>query len=394
MRILYLSHILPVSEMTGDLRHYRFLKGLARKNLVRLLVCTSQVTWTSEDIRRLEDFVDSIEVIQLKPPCASKVTRFANRMLWSLSFNVEPWWLDYDFEKALIRSIENFQPDIIHANMPTARHCFRIKGIPVVVDICDAVSLQSPLHGGWLRSWWWLKGYREMEAFIGSFADRVLVISERDAAAINCPREKIAVVPNGVDLEYYQQCEKMYDRHMVCFVGAMDYIPNVDAAVYFANKVWPLVREVSPAAKAYIVGKNPLPEVQKLNNQDGVVVTGTVDDVRPYIWRCATTVAPLRFASGMQNKVLQSLAMGVPVVMTPAANGGIGACEENGVIVASDPSGMAEAIVCLMRDSDRRKTLGMLGRHYVEKNFTWERSIDSLEEVYHEVLGNRAAMVA
>ncbi|MDI6828833.1 MAG: glycosyltransferase, partial [Armatimonadota bacterium] len=363
------------------------------RNLVRLLVCSPDISWQKEDMSQLEDSLDGIEIFQLKPVGISRVAKLINRILRFASPNVEPWWLDRGFESTLVRSIEKFKPDVIHANVPTARHCFRIKGVPIVVDICDAVSLQSRLHG-WLKSWWWLRGYREMEAFIGSFANKVLVISERDAKAVNCPAEKVAIVPNGVDLEYYKPYGKAYDESMVCFVGAMDYLPNADAAIFFANKVWPLVRKSFPVAKAYIVGRNPLPDVQKLHCRNGIFVTGTVGDVRPYVWRSAVAVAPLRFASGMQNKVLQSLAMGVPVVMTPVANGGIGASEDNGVVIASKPKEMAEAILCLMRDGNRRNMLGMIGRRYVEENFTWGRAIGALEEVYQQVLGSRASMVA
>jgi glycosyltransferase involved in cell wall biosynthesis len=126
--------------------------------------------------------------------------------------------------------------------------------------------------------------------------------------------------------------------------------------------------------------------VTAFDGHDGITVTGTVDDVRPFVWRSAASVAPLRYASGLQNKVLQSLAMAVPVVAAPAANAGLGAGEAEGVLVAETPAALAKAALELMRDPARRAVLGARGRQFVMEHFRWERAIEVLEGVLQSAI--------
>jgi sugar transferase (PEP-CTERM/EpsH1 system associated) len=123
--------------------------------------------------------------------------------------------------------------------------------------------------------------------------------------------------PNGVDTEYFYPVEKRYDRNTICFIGRMDYYPNQQGMYFFCNRVMPLIRAEQPEAKLLIVGANPSRAVRRLGNLPGVTVLGSVPDVRPHLVKSALTVVPLKIARGTQNKILESMAMGVPVVASP-----------------------------------------------------------------------------
>jgi hypothetical protein len=391
VRILLVVPYVPRPEMSGTLRSFFFLAGLARRHAVRLVVGTlDESFWTAEDVERVRPLVQGLTVHRLALPRAGLVRRAASWIATGLSPATPPWWLDRDFVQVLRGEVSAFSPDAILAEGPAALHCHDLGKAPVVVDFCDAHALRvDPARHGVLGAWWRRATIAREEAFVGSFARWTLAITERDAAAVAVPRDRVAVVPNGVDLDHYVPRPGAWEPRTLAFVGAMDYRPNADAALHMARSVWPLVRGAEPEARLLVVGRQPGPEVAALDGRDGITVTGTVEDVRPFVWRSAASVAPLRYASGLQNKILQSLAMAVPVVATPAANAGLGAGEEQGVLVAETPEALAAASVSLMRNPARRAALGERGRRFVTERFRWERAIELLEAVLERAIAGR-----
>ena len=187
------------------------------------------------------------------------------------------------------------------------------------------------------------------------------------------------VVPNGVDLSYFQPTQDAYDPKSVCFVGRMDYFPNVHAMCRFCAKAWPQVRRAVPSARLRIVGANPTARVRELARIAGVEVTGTVEDVRPYVHAAACTVAPLEIARGTQNKLLESMALGVPVVASPLAARGVDARAPDHLLQAADPTETAQRVVELMTDPQERARLASAGRAQVESRHDWARALDRFE---------------
>ena len=382
MRILYLSEFVPRAQVWGDLRYYYLTKGLSRQHTLRLIVGATFVNWTQDDIDHAGQVFENVTILQVTRPKRSILTKLADCLASGISPRHANGLLDPNYLDAIAREIEVFKPDVVLAAYPSAvQHGYAIRDIPVVADLCDAWALNTGSDESRLRAWLRKRATHQHEAFVASYAQAVTVISERDASALNCHRETVTVVRNGVDLDYYHPVSEPYDPRTISFVGGMAYPPNVDGAVYFANEIWPLIRRAEPDARIYLVGRDPLPPVRELDGRDGIHVTGTVDDVRPYVWKSAVNIAPLRHASGLQNKVLQSLAMSVPVVLTPPANGGIQATEADGVIMASEPEAFANAVIELMRNPERRNSLGVLGRRHMEESYTWEGAIGDLEAV-------------
>ena len=160
----------------------------------------------------------------------------------------------------------------------------------------------------------------------------------------------------------------------------MDYLPNVDAAVWFSTEVWPAVRARFPAAEFRVVGRNPAAAVRRLAALPGVVVTGTVPDVRPLVSSAAVVVAPLRLARGVQNKVLEALAMGRAVVASPQALAALGAIPGEHLLAAATAAEWAAAVGGLLADPARCRELGASGRAYVERHHHWDRCLAPLVE--------------
>jgi len=392
MRILFVVPYVPRPEMSGTLRTYFFLSGLARRHQVRVLVGTEDESfWSPSDANHVRSIAEGLEIHRLTAPRVGRLRRLALQLATGISAATPPWWLDPTFVKKVRDEVAAFRPDVVFGEGAAVLHCHALREVPVVVDFYDAHALRvDPSRDGVLGAWRRRTAIGRREAFAGSFAQSTIAITERDASAVKVPRDRVAVVPNGVDLEHYVPGTTAWEPNSLAFVGAMDYAPNADAALYLAREVWPLVRRAEPAARLFIVGRRPGPEVSALDGRDGITVTGTVDDVRPYAWRSAATIAPLRFASGLQNKVLQSLAMEVPVIATPAATAGLPA-EREGIVVADTAAGLAEAFLGLARDRERRATLGARGRRFVVEGFRWDRAIDQLEDVLKRAIESHRA---
>lgn len=190
------------------------------------------------------------------------------------------------------------------------------------------------------------------------------------------------VIPNGVDGGYFRLSEdRPQPSQTVVFLGRMDYYPNVAGTLDFVEKVWPLVRRRVPNAQFRIVGSNPLPKIRALEKVDGVSVTGFVPDVRPHVEDAAVAIAPLSIARGTQNKVLECMAMGVPVVASPQVAKGVQAQSGRHLLVGATPEEFAKHIITLLEDAQRRASLAEAGRRQVLAAHSWPESMKLLDEV-------------
>ena len=189
------------------------------------------------------------------------------------------------------------------------------------------------------------------------------------------------VMRNGVDLTHHAPAPDRAEPGHLVFVGVMDYYPNVDGCRWFADEILTAVRRAVPEARFTIVGSKPTPEVLALGERDGIEVTGFVDDPREYLARAAVSVAPLRVARGIQNKVLEALAMGLPTVGTTSATQGVEGAPGHDFLVADEAADFADHVIELLQDPERARGLGCAGRDFVERTYDWEACLAPLDEI-------------
>ncbi len=298
-----------------------------------------------------------------------------------------------DFAAALERLLRRKRFDVIvggHINM--AQYTVEVKHTPKVIAPLDAISLYYKRQLGLalnpaafaycLLQYWKVRRY---ERRTYSRYDACVMVARRDAEVIRelCPGLPIYFAPSGTDIPPDRYVEK--EGASVAFSGVMDYPPNVDAALYFATEIFPLVKAKVPGATFHVVGKDPNAEVRALARRDGVVVTGTVPDVKDYLRRVDVYVCPMRLGAGMKMKVLEAMAVALPVVSTTRGAEGMDFVAGREFIAADEPGEFAAAVARLLTDAGLRQEYGRWGRQAVERSYTWDAHARAWEEVVNSV---------
>jgi sugar transferase (PEP-CTERM/EpsH1 system associated) len=205
-------------------------------------------------------------------------------------------------------------------------------------------------------------------------ADHVLTVSpvDRDVFTQFIDPQKITVIPTGVDTDYFMPARGEEQSNQLVFTGSMDWMPNEDAMLYFVKEILPLIRLQIPDVSLLIVGRRPTRQIQNLASRDqGVQVTGTVEDIRPYVKQGIVYVVPLRVGSGTRLKIFEAMAMGKAIVSTSIGAEGLPVTHGENILLAEKPEEFASAVVALLRDAEIRQRVGMAARELVEKKYSW-----------------------
>lgn len=380
MRILYLCHRVPYPPNKGEkIRAYHHLAHLARGHRVHL-ACLADTREDLDHARSLEKICASVNVVYRSPTVARLVALAALPTGRSLSVAA------FDSPELRIRverRLREEPPDLILAySCAMAQYVEHVQGLPRALDFVDADSEKWRAYGRVrpfpLSTLYALEAERlaRYEARMASEFDASIFVSEAEAEIVRrrSARRELSVIPMGVDLEAFRPAPEDARPHepVAVFTGVMGYFPNADAVTYFARDIFPRVRSQVPKARFEIVGRNPAAEVRRLARLPGVTVTGTVADVRPYLANAALAVAPFRISRGVQSKVLEAMASGLPIVGTRLAFQGLTATDEDGIRVADSPESFAEEVVGLLRDPAHRAEQGRRARRHVERHHRWE----------------------
>lgn len=390
MRILFLTPRFPYPPFRGDkLRAFNFIKRVNENHEVALASFIEPEE--TEAAGEMAAYCHSITTVPL-----NKSRSYANCMVDV--FKKTPFQVAYfrspEMEKALDRLVEEFKPDVIHTHLfRMAPYALRYKDIPKVIDLCDSIALNYErflkYRQGALRPLYMIEKKRveEYEAHVSKEFDAALVISPLDKEYIkqNPKAGRIKIVPNGVDIDYFTPDDEEKQGSQLVFMGTIGYFPNYDAVLFFLRKIFPSILKQQPDARFYIVGNKPPKDIQKMNDGKKVFVTGYVDDVRPFVRSSEVFVCPIRAATGLNNKILEAMAMGVPVVATPQACEGIELDKDSDIAIAEGPDEFAEQVVTLLNDGKLRSKLSKGGRKLVEEKYTWDRNVDLLEKIYEKV---------
>jgi sugar transferase (PEP-CTERM/EpsH1 system associated) len=288
---------------------------------------------------------------------------------------------------------ERFDLIFVHCSS-VAQYVSDVHDVPKILDFGDMDSQKWLEYSRYkpfpLSLGYWLEGkklVREEKRLAGQF-DLCTATTRAEWETLESYGTGSATdwFPNGVDGTYFSPSAEAYDPDTICFVGRMDYFPNQECMFDFCFRVLPSVRARRPDAKLLIVGADPSPAVNKLGELPGVTVTGSVPDVRPFLHRSALMVAPLNIARGTQNKILEAMAAGVPVVTSRAAAGGVDAVSDEHFLVASDPEGYARAVLQILDHPEQRRRLSAAGRERMLSHHAWPRSMQRLDRIIDRCL--------
>jgi len=223
--------------------------------------------------------------------------------------------------------------------------------------------------------------------------DEVAVTSPEDAAVLQgmAPTAPIAVIPNGVDLDYFRPINGPREEKTLVFSGKMSYHANVTGILHFVEQVFPLVRAAVPEVRLRIAGSQPPPVVQALANDPAIEVTGQLPDLRPAIGSATAAICPVIVKVGVQNKILEAMAMGVPVIASRQGAVGLEARPGEELLVGADPAEFARHTIAVLTDASLRTRLTAAGRRYVERTHRWDVMADNFEVLYRRAEARHAS---
>jgi polysaccharide biosynthesis protein PslH len=393
VKILYLTHRLPCPPNRGGrIRPFNVLKHLSRHHPV-----------TVATLLRPDDA--SSAVAQLREMSARQIlVPISNAASWLRTIagaaRATPSSFAHFYSPQLARAVNRALEDVydlilVHSACMAP---YVVRAAPSkILDFVDMDSQKwlayaerkpGPVAGAYRREG---EKVRREEMRLAAAFDLCTCATQFEQATLDSyhAARRSGWFVNGVDADYFHPREEAYDADAICFLGRMDYFPNQDAMQWFCDEVFPALRAQRPSASLTIVGAQPSRAMRRLGARPGVRVTGSVADVRPYVHRAAVSVAPLQIARGTQNKILESLAMGVPVVASELAARGTQTISGEHLLTASKPRDFVAALVRVLSDPHERTRLARSGRARMLSHHDWDTSLRRLDALIDSCLAQR-----
>ncbi len=390
--LLFLVHRIPYPPNKGDkIRSFNFLKGLANHYNIHLAAFIDDPDdW--QYVAKVESLTMTSVFVKLNSSVA-KIKSFSG-LLTNKALSL-PYYRSNQVQNWVDKTIaeNNIKKVFIYSSV-MAQYVEKYSHLNVIVDFVDVDSdkwLQYSKKSSWPMSWVYQREARlllKYDALVTKWAQKSIFVSAQESLLFKQlvihSQNKITYVNNGVDIEFFdpeRQFETPYanEKNIIVFTGAMDYWANIDAVTWFVEKIFPQIRQYNSVAKFYIVGSNPAKEVIQLAMVAGVKVTGRVEDIRPYLLFANVVVTPLLIARGIQNKILEAMAMGKKVVTTPQAIEGI-TIDNQEVFVTENIVDFAQQVVTNL-DAYDVTSYSAVNRDFVAKNYSWNASLKKLTQI-------------
>lgn len=397
MKLLVLLSRVPYPLEKGDkLRAYHLMARLARKHEI-ILCCLSDGPTPADDIAHLGQFCSHIEVVQV--PRWRILLKLGTAIFSRLPFQVA-YFHHRSAQRAVDRLILEHKPDHVLCQLVrTTEYVRSHPTLPKTLDYMDTLSKgmerrtrNAPYH---LRPLFQAETRRliRYENLMFDLFDGAVIISAQDREYLYHPlRDQVKVIPNGVDTDHFSPREQEI-RHDLVFTGNMNYPPNIDSVLFLANKVLPIVHKKRPGTTLLISGVDPSPEVKELGRRDPrIVVSGWVKDIRSSYASARIFVAPMQIGTGLQNKLLEAMAMRMPCVTSALANNAVQAIPDRSILIGQTPEDYAVHILRLLDDAAERDRLAEEGYRFVRERFNWDHNADALEELLFKAGQARSAM--
>jgi sugar transferase (PEP-CTERM/EpsH1 system associated) len=375
----------------GKIRSYSLLRELARRHHVS--VFTFYPEQEEDRHGQLRDFCKEVFLQPLSlPPRASfsDLLAYARNIPRPLPYPMVKYCRP-EVKAHLARTLAAQNYDIIVCD-----YLLTAAVIPWEVDCPKVIFTHNIEAVIWERHWrvsrnplWKLMSWREyrtmarVERLYLSKADHVLTVSDSDREFFSktVAPEKITTIPTGVDVGYFQESStNSGEPDTLVFSGSMDWLPNEDAMLHFADKILPLIRERAAGVKLIVVGRQPTSQVRALEaRHPNIVVTGTVADIRPYLRKACVYVVPLRIGGGTRIKIFEAMAMGKAVVSTSIGAEGLPVTSGKNIVIADAPETFAAAVLRLLGNPGERQDVGRAARELVERQYGWPAVTDIFE---------------
>lgn len=392
MKIVVILSRVPFPLDKGDkLRAYHQLKALNKDNEL-IVCCLTDEKVDDSSANALRSISSRFHIFPLKK------WRIALNLISSI-FTRKPFQVMYFYQSPIHRKIREIiaqeEPDHIYCQLTrTAEYAKEEYNYPKTIDYQDAFSKgieRRERKAKWpLREIFASERRRliSYENIIFEYFEHKTIISDEDRRFIYHPERKdISVIPNGIDTDYFYpnvDVKKVYD---LVFIGNMSYPPNIETAEFIANEVLPILKKENQDLKILIAGSSPHKRVKDLSNINEIEVSGWVDDIRDAYAKAKVFFAPMQIGTGLQNKLLEAMAMEIPCVTSGLANRSLQASDGLNILVGSNPEEYAFQIISLLKSASERKRLGEAGRVYVKSKFSWEESARRLMDVMNEQNG-------
>lgn len=403
-RILYVTHRVPWPPDRGDrIRTWNILKFLSRHSVVDL-ACLSDEAVSDETVAALRKVTGQLAIV---PHCGAGRYLSGLKSLICGRTITEGMFASAELQHLLRTWAQHHRWD---AAITSSSGIAAMTDSSVIGDIArrwvDLIDVDSEKWLDYSRSTGFLKSMlfgiearrlRAVEKQLAADCERLLVVSDAEVELFRsfCSSDRIMAVANGVDTEYFAARPVNEDQIPSCvFVGVMNYLPNVDAVCWFASEVWPSVRRSFPNATFRIVGKSPSAEVRALEAVPGIEVIGSVPDVRPWLYSSTCAVIPLRIARGIQNKVLEAMACGRPVICSSSPLKGIAAEPGLHLLRADSAEEWAAAVGRVFRDRCLQQELGLAAETWVRRHHCWDASLTPLLSLTAPTSDQRPAVIS
>lgn len=397
MKILFLTRNVPNPYSGGAIRPYHLIRNLSERFDHEICLVSQKGRERKSAMKEMKKHVTKI----IEPPPLEKikgiipssmknlVRRDIKGKIGSKNGILYPSLCNHkNIQKRVDKIIQTEQIDTVYSDSTMAGY---VGGgeMPKLIEPLDVEY--SAFFSRFLSEeeisqklrWFWKcleSFYKEM--YVYRKFDFCVVVSEEDRKLAQRFLPNVKLIPNGVDIEYFQPTRLEENYPSLCYVGVLNTWKNVRSILYFVEKVFPIIREEMPEICLYIVGKDPHPKVRNLSNHRSIKVTGFVEDLRPYLSKASVFVYPGKWGTGIKNKILEAMAMAKPVVTTPTGAYGIESEEGKNMLIRKDPIGFAEAVIELLQNENKRSKIGERARRTVVKHHSWKKCSDEVNRLF------------
>ena len=383
MRLIVLTSRFPYPLDKGDkLRAFHQLKSLSKNNEIHLISLSDTLVESNHE-QELKKYCKSVYVFKLKKW----------KILLNLAmglFSNKPFQVKYFYQaaihKKITRLIKDIDPDHIYCQLircvPYVQHEHHYSKTLDYMDVFSKGIERRINNANWMKPIFKIEAQRlvKYENLAFEYFDNHCIISEHDRSYIfHEKKNQIKIISNGIDSHYFssKEVKKKYD---LVFIGNLSYAPNIDTSLYIAQELLPLLKEKFPLIKVLICGANPSYQLKKLAN-DNIEIIGWTPDIRNAYLAGKIFLAPLRIGTGLQNKLLEAMSLGLPCITSPLANQALKAKDGEQILVANSLEQYIQQIDLLLSNKQIRESIGGKAREYIKATFDWESSVAELEKI-------------